>query len=204
MMMSPTYMPMMQPAMAAAVSDAENSDGTPSKKKKTKMTTACIPLNKIPKCHLLDAVEVVSGSSLDATLTGICDQDELCVILWILTKTQPCMKTPDLRCESYDDMAALFKKAAERVSDEDPAAWKFMNQKLVTYLSNHEVQKILQYALELGFNPDWLLVKKNPKREKASKRMNDMLSTATKVANGEEVPQDEICESLVSQLNYFI
>lgn len=206
-MMMPAYMRMVQPAQAAAAagSDAEGSDGTPSKKKRTKITTASVPLNKLPKCHLLDAVEMVSDKSLDATLTGHCEEDELCIILWLMTKIQPSMKTPDLRCEYYDELSAMFKKAADRVSEEDPAAWKFMVQKISTFLSNHQVAQILQYALELGFDPEWLGAKgKKPKREKASKRMESMLNNATKVANGEEVPQDEICESLVSQLNYFI
>ena len=200
MIAQPMMQPAAVPAAAAGASDAEGSDGSPSKRKRTKVTTASIAITKIPKIQLLDAVEVVSSKVLDATLTGNCDQDSLAVILWMLNRMLPTMKVTDLRCEYYDEVFISFKKAADRVKEEDPAAWNFMVSKIVTLLGSHQETELLQYALELGFEPDWLAAKKKAKREKVSKRMASMMDSASKVANGEE----ELCESLVSQLNYFI
>ena len=178
-----------QPATVAHADAAAyaGSDETPTKEKQTKIAPrfTMSPINKVPKAYLIDAVDEVSAQVLDATLTGNCDQDELAVILWLLGRVQPKMKISDLRCEYYDEVSDRFKRAAKRVRDDDPAAWKFMVAKIVTLLGNGQVSLILEYALEQGFDPEWLVCKKKTKQDKVSKRMTTMMENATKAAIGD-------------------
>ncbi len=153
-------------AQLAAGSEGES----PKKKQPIKITTASITLGQIPKCHQVDALEVVC-TKLDATRSGTCEQDELAVIHWMLNRLRPDMKVGDLRCGDYDQVAEKFKLATERVRESSPADFDYMVDKIVHYLQKSQFDKILDMALELGFDPEWLSRKKRPKKVKAMDRM---------------------------------
>ena len=71
---------------------------------------------KVPKCHQADGVEQIDAK-LDSTLTGKLDQEELAVVIWILTQIRPDMKLTDLRCEYYEELFLKFIYAANRIKD---------------------------------------------------------------------------------------
>lgn len=173
---------MVQPATVAHA--GAGSAETLTKEKREKILAPLSPINKVAKAHLIDTVDVVSANILDATLTGHCDQDELAVILWILNGVHPSMKICDLRCDNAGEMIDSMKRAAYRKQEEDPAAWKFRISKVGTLLGDHRVSGLLKYALELGFDPDWLVVKKK-KKDRVSKRMATMMENAVKATIGE-------------------
>jgi len=81
-----------------------------------KISTSVGTVLKVPKCHQLDAIAMVDPK-LDSTLTGKCDADEVCVILWLLTRIRPNFKIPDLRCEYYEQLFEKYKQAADRIKD---------------------------------------------------------------------------------------
>ena len=59
---------------------------------------------KIPKCQQLDGIAAVDPS-LDATLCGKWNNQELCVVVWLLTRITPNFKITDLRCRTYQETA---------------------------------------------------------------------------------------------------
>ncbi len=90
---------------------------------------------------------------------------------WMLNRLRPDMKVGDLRCGDYDQIAEKFKLATERVRESSPADFDYMVDKIVHYLQKSQFDKILDMALELGFDPEWLSRKKRPKKVKAMDRM---------------------------------
>ena len=64
--------------------------------KKKKVSGSVSTVHKIPKCHQVDGIQAIEAS-LDATLSGKCDQDELAVIVWVLTRTKSNFKISELR-----------------------------------------------------------------------------------------------------------
>ena len=55
-------------------------------------------ISKIPKCHQLDGIAAVDPS-LDATLCGKWNKEELCVVVWLLTRITPNFKITHSVCE---------------------------------------------------------------------------------------------------------
>jgi len=55
--------------------------------------------------------------TLDPTLTGKMDQDELAVTVWMLTHLRPSMKLSDLRVEYYEQLFQRYKQASDRLKD---------------------------------------------------------------------------------------
>ena len=87
--------------------------GTPG----TKISSSVSMLKKIPKMHQVDGIQQLD-SRLDSTLTGALDQEELSVIVWILTHVRPDFKMHDLRCVTYEEIySQKFMVAAQRVKD---------------------------------------------------------------------------------------
>ena len=84
--------------------------------KKKKVSGSVSTVHKIPKCHQVDGIQAIEAS-LDATLSGKCDQDELAVIVWILTRIKPNFKISVLRCGYYEDVSESYKIAAGLVKD---------------------------------------------------------------------------------------
>jgi len=73
-------------------------------------------IKQLPKCQQVDGIESVEPS-LDSTLSGKCDTDELAVIVWLLTRIRPDFRTADLRVEAYEDIFERYKTAATRNKD---------------------------------------------------------------------------------------
>ena len=83
----------------------------------TKISTSVSMLKKIPKMHQVDGIQQLD-SRLDSTLTGALDQEELSVIVWLLTHMKPDFKMHDLRCDTYEEIFAnKLMGAAQRVKD---------------------------------------------------------------------------------------
>ena len=71
--------------------------------------------NSILNVHL-DAVEHFD-KRLDPTITGKCDQDELCVVVWMFTRIKPNFSIADLKAVSWKDLWQKYENAALRLKD---------------------------------------------------------------------------------------
>ena len=156
------------PAMAPAMAPTPQTEETKSQKKIISRSVATV--QKIPKCHQVDGVTAIEAS-LDSTLSGKCDQDELAVMVWILTRIKPNFKISDLRCEYYEDIYELYKSAASRLRVQNRSNYNLLLTKLHTFLAEDDTDNILVLAMEYGFDPNWLTPQK--RQEAEGKRSND-------------------------------
>ena len=143
-------------AAAAQPAAADNN-------KKDKMSTSSVPIMKLPRVRLAEAVERVT--SLDGATTTDVNQECLAVILWCFTRVKPNVQCTELRANTYDDFYGCLKKAAERVKAHDETTYQrtlhaFQN---ATTISNILV---MEEAIKLGFDPAYMeKQKKRGKRE---------------------------------------
>lgn len=54
--------------------------------------------------------------------------------------------------------------ATQSLKEQSPAQFNLVVTKLQTFLAEDDLDKILEFALELGFDPDWLVTKKSVKK----------------------------------------
>ena len=123
-MMQPPFMMGMLPQMmyspaaagsqsAKKVAPYENIDGfRPGMD--AKVTTGGIPIRKLPKVRLGEAIEFVKPG-LDVTVVGELSQELLAMVLWELTHIKPSMKVQEFRAASYVDLYSRFKTTHERL-----------------------------------------------------------------------------------------
>ena len=79
-----------------------------------KVTTGGIPIRKLPKVRLGEAIEFVKPE-LDVTVFGELSQELLAMVLWELTHIKPSMKVQEFRAASYVDLYSRFKTTHERL-----------------------------------------------------------------------------------------
>jgi len=106
----------MVPSTPMAPNGANPPAGTPDAPTKTKISRSVGTIKQLPKCQQVDGIESVEPS-LDSTLSGKCDSDELAVLVWLLTRIRPDFRTADLRVEAYEDIFERYKTAATRNKD---------------------------------------------------------------------------------------
>lgn len=165
--------------------------------KRQKVTTAVIPLTKMPNKHKVESIEAVAPE-LDPTLTGNLQADELTIILFVLTRVRSDMKLQDLRVEYYDDITRSMAKAASRLKDKSPPEYRAMTDALIALLSDPKEtsetksDQLLDLGLHHGFQIAWL--RKKPKQEKGVKtksiadRMEEM-AARKKLRRNDSAPE---------------
>ena len=81
----------------------------------TKVTTASIPLCKLPKIRLAEAIEFLE-EKLDATITSntYVDQELASIVVWLMSGIKPNTKITDLRCKYYIEIYERLRAAKER------------------------------------------------------------------------------------------
>ena len=80
----------------------------------SKGTTGGIPIRKLPKVRLGEAIEFVKPG-LDVTVIGDLSEDLHAVVLWELTHIKPSMKVQEFRSQTYVDLYQRFRAANERM-----------------------------------------------------------------------------------------
>ena len=106
------YMPMPQ-----QVPPPQMQDGSPnSKDGKTKISRSVPTVLKMPKCHQMEGLAKIDPS-LDSTLTGKFDTEEIAVGIWILTRIKPNFTMADLCCDFYEEVIDKYVISAERLKD---------------------------------------------------------------------------------------
>ena len=137
-----------------------------------KISTSIQYIYKIPKCHQVDGIHLIV-KQLDPTLTGKMDQEEAAVVVWILTRIRPDFRLHDLRCNFYQQLFEKYMHAAERLKEQSPANYALIVTKIQTFLAEDDLDKILQFAVELGFDGEWLSAKRT-KKVKAIERIKQL------------------------------
>ncbi len=156
MLLQPSmFMPQSQPQVA----DQETRKGPGFD---TRITTASLPIFKLPKVRLSEAIECVHDK-LDSTMTAELNQSCLAVVLWMLTQVKCNMKVHDLRCDTYGDLYKRFKVAAQRASVVNDRQQKEIVDDLLSQRMLTE-EFVLDKAVAFGFNPEWL---QTPQRKKS-------------------------------------
>ena len=124
-----------------------------------KVTTAGLPINKLPKVRLSEGIEFLE-ETLDSTLTAhsSCDQDMCAIIVWLLTRIRPNLMITDLRCERYIDLYLRFRAASNRFKAHNAHDYNEVLSKLV--MSELEPEPVLDMAITRGFKQLWLEKKK--------------------------------------------
>ena len=146
-------------------------------KQKIASGVGCVLL--IPKCHQVDGIAAIA-ESLGSTLTGKLDQEELAVVIWILTRIRPDFRISELRCEHFEEVHEKYKQAALRLKTQSPAKYRLIVTKIQTFLAEDEEDNILRFAIDLGFDPGWLSTSnKKVKKLKASARMKSIMTGKT-------------------------
>ena len=96
----------------------------PSGKKMVKISSSTTTVAKIPKCHLVEAIHILS-ERIDPTLTAKCAADELVIIIWCLTNMEPFFGLAALSCEFYSELYTRIKTSADRVRDRGKQIWSY-------------------------------------------------------------------------------
>ena len=79
-----------------------------------KVTTGGVPIRKLPKIRLGEAIEFVKPG-LDVTVVGELSQELLAMVLWELTHIKPSMKVQEFRAASYVDLYSRFRTTHDRM-----------------------------------------------------------------------------------------
>ena len=79
-----------------------------------KVTTGGVPIRKLPKVRLGEAIEFVKPE-LDVTVFWELSQELLAMVLWELTHIKPSMKVQEFRSQTYVDLYQRFRAANERM-----------------------------------------------------------------------------------------
>ena len=81
----------------------------------SKVTTASIPICKLPKVRLTEAIEFLE-ERLDSTITSNAHvtQELAAIVIWLLSGIKPNTKLTDLRCKHYVEVYDRFRAAKDR------------------------------------------------------------------------------------------
>ena len=115
--MIPTQMQQMQHPQLLPQPQIENFQNVPGFKSgmDTKVTTASIPISKLPKIRLTEAIEFLE-EKLDSTITSNAHvtQELAAIVIWLLSGIKPNTKLTDLRCKLYIEVYDRFRAAKDR------------------------------------------------------------------------------------------
>ena len=78
------------------------------------VTTSAIPLYKLPKCRLTEAIEFVCPD-IEVTLVASLDQQQLALIIWVLTRIKADLNITEYHAKSYLDLYMRLRSANERI-----------------------------------------------------------------------------------------
>ena len=140
------------------------------------VTTASVPIQKLPMCRLTEAVEFVEPK-LDVTLTATLDLAVLSVIMWDLTRLKPDMKISELRCTTYLELWLRMRCAAERYKNLHESEVKAYIEGALCAEDLREY--VLDHAIQQGFDPAWLDTEKKtkaPSQKAVAQRTSQELS----------------------------
>ena len=79
-----------------------------------KVTTGGIPIRKLPKVRLGEAIEFIKAE-LDVTVIGELSQELLAMVRLELTHIKPSMKVQEFRAASYVDLYSRFRTTHDRM-----------------------------------------------------------------------------------------
>ena len=128
-----------------------------------KITTANIPVYKLPKVRLSECVEVCH-SEFDATMTSDLSQVSLAILLWMMTHVMPNIKVTDLRCNTYHEMYNRFLVAKTRLRSHRPNEYDGMLTEIKSLPMPLTNADVVDRAKERGYQEAWLQ-KANKKRK---------------------------------------
>ena len=130
----------------------------------TPITTASLPLYKLPKVRLSECVEHISKGDIDATLTSNLSQQGLAILLWMFSKVRPDLKVTELRVKTYQQLARRLAVAHERSARSNPLHFQSFINTFLTQAAPLEDKEVISRAKSMGFNEDWV---KPPNKKKS-------------------------------------
>ena len=140
--------------------------------RKVPITTASIPLFKIPKKHMCKIIEHID-SRLDGAVLGQRAQMTCAILIWLLTRIKPTTGIHDFNKAYYDELNDLFKTKSARVKKNDESAYNSMVDALVNSdCCDHVVQ---QLAIDHGFDPEMVKVDKKLAKQDDMDRMSNLV-----------------------------
>ena len=71
---------------------------------------------KFPKVWALAALKYFD-ERFDQTLTGNCDQEELAIMIWLITNVKPLYSCSNLGCTTWQQLFAALEKGQQRKKD---------------------------------------------------------------------------------------
>ena len=71
---------------------------------------------KFPKMYALEALQYFD-ERLDQTLTGNCDQEEIAIMIWLLTGIKPLHPCSNLGCKTWQQLYRSLDKGQQRKKD---------------------------------------------------------------------------------------
>ena len=152
--------PQMTQQRSAAADEEAKMEAVPGYRRgmETKVTTAGIPISRMPKCRMTEAIEFVD-SRLDVTVTATLEPNLLIIIMWEQTGLRPGLKLNDLRCKSYLDLYMRMRSASERLKTQPAKAQLY--QEYVDHIRSPQESSALEdyimvHGVRSGFNPEWM------------------------------------------------
>ena len=100
--------------MSPPPSAQAQTDQTPEK---TRVGNSIHSVMNVPKIYQIDAISKGIDATVDSTLTGNCDSEELAIIVWILTRINPQMNLGCLRVNFYEELHDCYRTGMERQKD---------------------------------------------------------------------------------------
>ena len=129
--------------------------------KKTKVTTAHIPLYRMPKKQMQRMIQGLD-SRLDFPTTAHLETEELSMVLWMLCRVNLSTLIQDYQVEFYEDLLDQFKTRSQRAKSKDETSYNAILEKLIN--SDCAVDTIQQLAIGNDFNPEKMFA--NDKKRK--------------------------------------
>ena len=154
-----------QPALMPMTIQMQPPNPEATKGVRQKISTAGMTLGKMPSKHKIDIIQSLV-SDLDSTLTGNLPQDDLSIILYLITHTHLNMRLNELRVVYYDEVSDKLQKASNRLHDKNPPAFRFMTEQIKAILDipneDERSDALCDLALEHNFHVEWLQKRKGP------------------------------------------
>ena len=145
----------------------------------TRVSTQGMALSKIPSKHKIDIIGSLVPE-IDSTLTGNLPQDDLSIIIYLITRIRLSMRLQELRVEFYDEVTDKLKVACTRLHDKNPPEFRLMVETIKTILEmpsdDDRSDALCDLAIDKEFNIEWIQKQKNPgpvKRIRGGDRMKE-------------------------------
>ena len=149
----PQVNPVLQAMGQASSPETPPRQGLQKDSKDTKVTSG-VPLWKAPKARLAECIEALN-KNFDTTLLNDLQSRELCILIWVLTKTvRPYMKLSEFRCHTWAEIFKRIHFAYQRNKDCSTAELNQIESKLLA--SNDLNQEVEIVAKTMGFQEEWL------------------------------------------------